>query len=331
MAQRLRSGMGAGHKSQHAENRNHGGGAIADEGQGQADNRHNTDAHTDIDDDLEHQRGSCTEAHQTADVILAPHTHPDTPGDDGKFQDHDQNTAEEAQLFTDGGEDVVRMLGEQVTALGPVAVEQALARQTAAGKGLEVDLVVVAGADALGIKGGVDQDHDTFPLVITHDLPEDGEGSGDHADGQSKPAQVNTAGKSHTDENEHENQGNTGIIGNGHIQAHQDAKMENHLDNGGEFGDVVLVGCHDGGHDDNVGDLTDLRRLNIEGQNGEVQPASVAGAGIRAEGNQQEQQEHIECHQEEAVLRHQFHVQGRHHSINTGAQEDGQQLDNDVF
>ena len=156
MTHGLWSGIGAGHQSQHTENGNHGRGAVADEGQRQTNNGHNADAHAHVDDDLEHQRGGCAEADNPADIVLAPHAHPNAPGDDGQLQQHDQHAAEEAQLFADGGEDVVRMLGKQVAALGTVAVEQALARQTAAGQGLQVDLVVVAGADALRIEVGIE-------------------------------------------------------------------------------------------------------------------------------------------------------------------------------
>ena len=139
----LGSGIGAGDQTKHRENGHDGGTAVADEGQGQTDNGHGADAHTHVDDHLENQRGSSTEADQTPHIVRTADAHIDTAGDDGELQNHDGNAAEEAQFFTDGGEDVVRMLGEEGAALGTVAVEQTLACQTAAGKGTEVNGIVI--------------------------------------------------------------------------------------------------------------------------------------------------------------------------------------------
>ena len=47
------SGVNAGNQTQHGVNGNDGAAAVADEGQGQADNGHNADAHAHIDDHLE--------------------------------------------------------------------------------------------------------------------------------------------------------------------------------------------------------------------------------------------------------------------------------------
>ena len=123
MALALRSGVGAGHKPQHGEDGHDGRSTVAEERQGQTDNGHDTDAHADVDHYLEHQGRACAEADQTAHIILAAHTHIEAPGDDSQLQTHDEHTAEETQLLADGGEDIVRMLGIQVAALGTVAVE----------------------------------------------------------------------------------------------------------------------------------------------------------------------------------------------------------------
>ena len=172
------SRVGAGHQTKHGENGHDGRSAVAEERQGQADNGHNADAHADVDHNLEHQCGSSAEAYQSAHVVLAADADDDAPGNDGQLQCHDQYAAQEAQLLTHGGEDVVRMLGKQVTTLGTVAVEQTLSRQTAAGQGLEVDLTVVTGANALCVEGGVDQDQDSFLLVRTQKWPDDGDRRG---------------------------------------------------------------------------------------------------------------------------------------------------------
>ena len=150
MALALRSCMGAGNQAKHGENGHNGGGAIAEEGEGQTDNGHNTDAHAHIDHNLEHQRGTRTEANQTAHIVLTSDTYVEAPGNHSQFQAHNEDTSEESQFLTDGGEDVVRMLGIEVTALGTVTVEQTLSGQTAAGQGLQVDFGVITLVDTLG-------------------------------------------------------------------------------------------------------------------------------------------------------------------------------------
>ena len=66
----LGSCVRAGNQTQHCVNGNDRRTAVADQRQGQTDNGHNTDAHAGVDQYLEHQRGACTEAHQTAHVVL---------------------------------------------------------------------------------------------------------------------------------------------------------------------------------------------------------------------------------------------------------------------
>lgn len=171
MAEGLWSGVGAGDQSHGGVDGDHGGAAVADQRQGQADNGHNADAHAHVDQHLEHHGGGRTIADQAAHIVRAAGTDLDAPGDDGKLQQDHAQAAEEAQLLTHGGEDVVRMLGEQVAILGTGAVEQALARQAAAGEGLQVDLAVVAGADAHLVKFRVDQDADALLLIGAQTRP----------------------------------------------------------------------------------------------------------------------------------------------------------------
>ena len=163
--------MSAGYQSQHGEDGHTGGSAVAEEGEGQTDNGHNTDAHADVDHHLEHQSGACAKADQTAHIVLAADANVDAPGNDEQLQDHDEHTTEEAQLLADGGENVVGVLGVQVAALGTVAVEQTLAGETAAGKGLEIDLTVITFVDTLGVNGGVEQNQNSVSLIITQELP----------------------------------------------------------------------------------------------------------------------------------------------------------------
>ena len=71
MAWSFRPGMNTRHQTKHGIEGNDGGAAVADEGQSQADNRGNADAHTHIDNDLEHQCGGCAEADHAPHIVLA--------------------------------------------------------------------------------------------------------------------------------------------------------------------------------------------------------------------------------------------------------------------
>ena len=105
------------------------------------------------------------------------------------------------------------MLGKQIAALGTVAVEQPLTGQAAAGEGQQIDLGVIPGADALGIKGGVDQHHNSLLLIGAQQWPGEGDEHRDAADCQREPPEADTACKGHTDKNKHENQRNAQISG----------------------------------------------------------------------------------------------------------------------
>ena len=85
---------------------------------------------------------------------------------------------------------------------------------------------------------------------------------------------------------------------------------------------------HDRGHNDDIGDLTDLCRLDVD--DGGSQPASVTGVVVGAEGNQKQQQEEVEGHQQVAVLRHDFHIDGRNKGKGDDANERRADLNGDV-
>ena len=324
----FRPGVGTRHQTQHGIDGDDGGAAVADQRKGQADNRHGADAHADVDHHLKDQRGSRAEADQPPLVVLAPNAHEDAPGDNGQLQNHHQNTAQEPQLLADGGENIVRVLGEEVAALGTVALEKTLARQTAAGEGLKVHAVVVALVGALGVNGLVEEDQDPVLLVGAQKREDNGETHGDEAQCQGEPQQADTAGESHADKDKHEDQGNACVLGDDHVQANEQHQMEHHMEDRGNAGYTVLVGVHDRCHDEDIGDLTDLRRLDID--DGRLQPASVTGVVVGAEGDQHQQQKAVESHQHIPVFGHGLHIQRGSDGKEQDTQRGGGQLDDDV-
>ena len=95
MTERFRSGIGTGYQTQHGVDGHDGRTAVADKRQRQTDNGHGTDAHADVDDHLENQRGSGTKADQTAHIVRGTDAHIDATGNDGKLQQHNGDTAKE--------------------------------------------------------------------------------------------------------------------------------------------------------------------------------------------------------------------------------------------
>ena len=189
---------------------------------------------------------------------------------------------------------------------------------------------MVAFVDALGIDGIVKQNPDSVLLIFAQEGPQDREAQADPTNGQSEPPQTDTAGKSHADEDKHENQRHTHITGQRHVQAEQQHQMHQHVKNRNRMGDSVLVGRHDGSVDNNIGDLTDLRRLDVDGKSREVQPASVTGAVVGTEGDQQQKQNAVERHHDAPMLRKEIHIQGGNKDVHQHPQEYGGKLNGNV-
>ena len=61
-----------------------------------------------------------------------------------------------------------------------------------------------------------------------------------------------------------------------------------------------------------------------------MEPAPVAGAVVRAEGDQQKQQKNVEQYQRHPMLGHGVHIDGGDHCVHEDAQHDGNDLDNNV-
>ena len=86
--------------------------------------------------------------------------------------------------------------------------------------------------------------------------------------------------------------------------------MEHHVNDGKGVGYGILMGRHDRCHDNDVGDFANFRRLDVEGQTGNVQPASVTGTVVGTEGDQHQQQYTVKGHQPGPMLRHHVQVYG---------------------
>ena len=90
--------------------------------------------------------------------------------------------------------------------------------------------------------------------------------------------------------------------------------MDHHVHHRGDGGNAVLMGIHHGSHDEDIGHFTYFRGLDVEGHQGQLDPALVA-AGVHAEGDQQRQQQNVKDHQRRPMLRKGIHVDGGHNGV----------------
>ena len=87
MAGGRRFGMNTGYQTHHCKQGNHGRTTVTDKRQGQTDNRGNTDTHTNITDHLEAKSRGNTKTNQSAHIVRAVDTYPQTPGNNGNQQE----------------------------------------------------------------------------------------------------------------------------------------------------------------------------------------------------------------------------------------------------
>ena len=106
--------------------------------------------------------------------------------------------------------------------------------------------------------------------------------------------------------------------------------MHQHMDNGHRVGNSVLMGSHHRRVDNNVGDFTDLSRLHHDDTG--VNPASVTGVVVRAQGaDQHEEQKNVERHHNATVLRQVVQIDGGHQGVHERAQTDGNHLNDQIL
>lgn len=323
--------MDTGDKPQHGIQGQNRTAAIADKGQGQADDRGDADAHTHVTDYLKDQRRRRAEADHAPHVIRGADTHIDAPGDDRNQHGDGENTAHKAQLLPDGREDIVGMLGIQAVGLGADAVEQPLSGEAAAGEGAQGLHGVIPLVDAGGVNGGIKQNAETVALKFTeHIVPEYRRRQHDRAAADQEPQELDTAGKDHADVDKHKDQGNARILGQHIVHADDDNEIEKTVKNGYDMGGAILPCGHNRCQHQNKEYFADFGGLNIERNQRQIQPTAVAGAVVGAKGDEQRQQKHGNPRQQAAVLGENLRVDGGDHGVQKHTQRGCDQLDNEI-
>ena len=131
----------------------HGGAAVAEEGQGQTNNGHQTQAHSDIDENLKQQHAGDPNTDLPIKIALGVGADVDDAQNDGSEQGNTQETAQEAQFLANHSEYKVRVLGRNGVGLGLCALVEALPGKSTAGDGVDGALGLIADANSGGIDG----------------------------------------------------------------------------------------------------------------------------------------------------------------------------------
>ena len=92
---------------------------------------------------------------------------------------------------------------------------------------------------------------------------------------------------------------------------------------------MVAVDAHGFGQNDDISDLADFGRLDVERQKGEVQPASVAGGAFNTPDQQHGDKNRVEQEEKRPLPGQNVDVQCGHAEIDENSRAEGRRLDDD--
>ena len=298
------------HRKEHRDER---AAAVGEERQRQADDRHEADAHADVDEHLRRQHTGDTDADEPVHIVAGLDADVDDADDDGRQQNEDRHAAEHAQLLTDGGEDQVGVLRGDRAALHHRPVVESLAGDAAVLQRAQTAVHLIALVLRQRVDARVKQDPDAAAPVIAEELPQKRRGHQQNCSRTEEPQQAHAADECHDDENKQILQRNAEILRRHNDQAEHKDRDHRQPQHRRDMRDLVLPDAHRLGEDHDERDLADLRRLDGKRQEAEVQPGAVAASGV-AEGEEQQDEDRREDQQQLTPLRNDIHVdQGEHH------------------
>ena len=281
----------AGDQSHGRKQRHHGGAPVAEERQRNTDDRGDANAHPDVDKALERDGPGHADADEHIVEPAGVGTHTDAMDDDHQQQHDHHEAADHAKIFSDAGEDEVRVLAGEHGGGVPLlhAGEPPGGQRELALGGLPGDAPAV-GVDSL-IVGGQQA---LLLVVLQKIVPQQRDHSRHRCPADGEPVELHPQREEHHQEHRQQDGGAAQIRGNHHDHAEHDDKMPRHLHHGKER-IIVLIFPQIGhllGGDDNIEDLHHLGGLNADA--GKADPALVAGVVRGAEDNKRDHQQHID-------------------------------------
>ena len=179
--------------------------------------------------------------------------------------------------------------------------------------------------------GVIGRENAVFLIVVQHKVPQQRDHRGDGRKSDGKPVQRKAGGKEHHEEDGKEDQRRTEVGRHEEDQAEQQHKVDSQLCDRPHGVEVVVflqvtdLLCQ---HDDKC-ELDDLRRLDADAE--KAQPAGVAGVVAHAEGDQQQQKDHVERAQDLPLVGQHIHVQHGHDHERENAEDERRALHDDIL
>ena len=249
----------------------------------------------------------------------------DDADDDCCQQNQNRKAAEQTQLFADGREDhIVVPFGKGAT-LHHAAVVKPLPGDAAVLQGANASVHLIADALCIGVDCLVKNDEDTIALVLSHAAPEKRRSNGDCAEAGKKPHEVHAADICHDDEDEDIAQRDAEVVGHQNNLASQQQRNTGNFENRQGRGNLVFLDADDLCQNQNIEDFADFRRLNIERQKREIQPALIAAA-VDAPDFQHADEQHAKDQQQLAPLGDNIDVNERQNHIDCDTENQSQRL-----
>ena len=319
--------MDAGYHTHGHKHGHDGRSAVADKGEGQSDDRQDAQTHTNVNDDLEQEHTGNADADHPVHEVFRLDAYIDAPDNDGGQKQQHSHATQHTQFFGNGGEDEVRMLCTHGVATDHCAFVQSLTGDTAV-----LDIAQRPFRLPVGIRvdRGVKQHQDAVSLVVLQERPQHGDAGGQSAKAHQKPHDVHTAYIGHNNKDENVGQGNAGVRGHHNDQQEEKQGQQTQFADGQGGGKTVLVDAHELGHDDNKEDLADLCRLNVDGNQGDVQPALVAAA-FNAPKVQAADKQHTEQQKKLPPFRDNIHVDQGQQYIDSNADDQSNSLNGNIL
>ena len=330
---RQRSPPHAGDHAHCGVQRQDGAAAVAEKGEGQADDRHDEQAHADIFHRLEDQHGPEPHADQRVHAALRQPRRLETAVDHQKFQHDDNKAPHQTQLLAADAEDKVRLPGGEAAfaPLGLDALKQPLTEQAPAAQGQHPPALLVADiprADVGVVEDHVEPVHPVLGQLLKQRQPPDAQPQRAEAQGEPIPCQPRRQGHARVDDQIHEAAAR--VLGNDVDPHEHEPRVRRgknqrpqalHLPVVPEPGDLL-------GQQHRKGQAHDLRRLDHGGQS-HVQPGAVAAA-LPAQGRaQQGDKPDVKEQEQPPFFRKMLHIDVGKNEVRANAQHCSGGLDQD--
>ena len=289
---RFRSVFNTRDQSNRSKQREYGRAAVAEEGEGEADNGSEASAHADVLEGLEQKSACNAETYKGTHKVFTGEANVCAADNNSHKKDKDDYAAEHTKLFADDGENEVRVLcgvGAGVLRLGAFA--KTCAPELAGGKSQFTLVCLPKITVSSGVNGGIIGSKNTCFLVIFQEVfPSKGYKGCESCNTEDEPIKLKSCEIKHNCEDEEENKCASKVAGNHNDKTEENTEMDSNLSHGNNMVEVFvfLKEAYMLGHQNNINNFNNFRRLNSYTH--KADPAFVTGTVVSAEGDKSQKQ-----------------------------------------